>query len=119
MGAGAHGRATRNFRAVVGPEADAAIRYYSGTARYQTTFDFPRDRATTGDRSLLDLGEVRELAEVRLNDKALGVPWTRPFRVDITDAIKPVKNRLEVDPLNTWRNRLVGDRGLSRKDASP
>ena len=91
---------------------DPAIRYYSGTAQYQTSFDLPPDRAAAGDRWLLDLGDVRELAEVRLNGKPLGVLWTFPFRVDITDAVKPIGNRLEVAVVNTWRNRLVGDRDL-------
>jgi alpha-L-rhamnosidase len=91
---------------------DPAVRFYSGTARYQTTFDLPRERITAGDRWLLDLGDVRELAEVRLNDKPLGVVWAVPFRVDITDAVKPVENRLEVAVVNTWRNRLVGGRDL-------
>jgi hypothetical protein len=59
---------------------------------------------------VLDLGAVRELAEVRLNGKPLGVLWTVPFRVDITDAVKPTGNRLEVAVVNTWR--LVGDRDL-------
>jgi hypothetical protein len=63
-------------------------------------------------RMFLDLGEVRELAEVRLNGKQLGVVWTKPFRVDITGALKPTGNRLEVDVINLWPNRLIGDAAL-------
>jgi hypothetical protein len=89
---------------------DPAIRFYSGTARYETTFDLPQDRDATGARRILDLGDVRELAQVRLNGKDLGVVWTSSFRVDVTEAVRPRGNRLEVTVVNTWRNRLAGDR---------
>jgi hypothetical protein len=58
---------------------------------------------------VLDLGEVKELAEVRLNGKNLGILWARPFRVDVTDAIKPVNNELEIEVVNFWPNRIIGD----------
>ena len=57
----------------------------------------------------VDLGDVRELAEVRLNGRPLGVLWTSPFRLDITDAVRPGVNRLEVKVTNLWVNRLIGD----------
>ena len=60
----------------------------------------------------LDLGMVRELAEVRLNGKNLGVLWTLPFRVDVTDAIRPTGNELEIQVVNFWPNRIIGDQFL-------
>ncbi len=62
-------------------------------------------------RIYLDLGEVRNVAEVRLNGKSLGVLWTKPFRVEITGAVKSGKNDLEIDIVNLWPNRLIGDAG--------
>ena len=44
-----------------------------------------------------------------LNDRPLGIPWKPPFRLDITQAVRPGKNRLVVDVANTWSNRLTGD----------
>jgi hypothetical protein len=77
-------------------------------------YDLPA--SLSRDRSLLlylDLGNVKNVAEVRLNGKELGVLWTRPFRVEITGAAKPTDNQLEVRVTNLWPNRLIGDAALT------
>jgi hypothetical protein len=92
---------------------EPGIRFYSGTATYAKTFDLPADlSATSGTPLWLDLGEVRELAEVRLNGQSLGVVWSPPFRVDIAKAVKATGNRLEIDVVNFWPNRIIGDQTL-------
>jgi hypothetical protein len=83
------------------------IRYYSGTATYARTFDLPP--ALRGRRVYLDLGRVRDVATVRLNGRDLGDLWTPPFRVELTGALRPTGNVLEVDVANLWPNRLIGD----------
>ena len=65
-----------------------------------------------GARLVLDLGQVRELAEVRLNGHDLGVLWSLPFRADITAALQVGENRLEIDIVNFWPNRVIGDAAL-------
>jgi hypothetical protein len=60
-------------------------------------------------RQFLDLGEVQKVARVRLNGVEVGVCWTHPFRLEVTGAITPGSNRLEVEIANTWSNRLTGD----------
>ena len=67
------------------------IKFYSGTAVYQKTFDVHRESRfpPQGQRLWLDLGNVRELAEVRVNGQSCGIVWSPPFRVDITGAVKP------------------------------
>jgi hypothetical protein len=90
--------------------AEPGIRYYSGTATYTKTFDLPASQPpTTNSQLFLDLGVVHELAEVRLNGKPLGVLWTAPWRVDITAAVQPKGNKLEIKVTNVWANRLIGD----------
>jgi hypothetical protein len=89
--------------------ADTSIKYYSGTAVYRQTFDLPNRK---GKRLLLDLGKVKNMARVRLNGKDLGVVWTSPWQVDITDAVKAKGNRLEIEVVNLWANRLIGDEQL-------
>jgi hypothetical protein len=90
---------------------EEGIKYYSGTATYRKTFDLS-DAAGTGPKSkelFLDLGNVKEVAEVRLNGKKLGILWCNPWRVDITKVVKPTGNVLEVDVVNLWANRVIGD----------
>jgi hypothetical protein len=58
---------------------------------------------------MLDLGELRDVAEVSLNGHSLGVLWNPPFRVDITGAVRPGENQLHVKVANLWVNRLIGD----------
>jgi len=89
------------------------IKFYSGKATYRTTFDF-EEKIDRRKEYLLDLGKVEDtgIARVRLNGRDLGILWTMPFRADISDVLQPGRNRLEVDVINSWRNRLVGDRDL-------
>ena len=91
---------------------EEGIRHYSGTATYRRTFDVPEALRGQGRRLTLDLGDVRNLAEVRLNGKNLGVLWSLPFRVDVTDAIKSTGNSLEIEVVNFWPNRIIGDQFL-------
>jgi hypothetical protein len=86
------------------------IRYYSGTATYRKTFDVQGE--AKGSRIFLDLGRVECLAHVRLNGKDLGVIWTAPWSVEITQTVKPSGNLLEVDVVNLWPNRILGDAKL-------
>jgi hypothetical protein len=92
---------------------EEGIRFYSGTATYSRSFDAPNSKLPDKRmRAYLDLGEVRQLAQVRLNGKDLGVLWAKPFRVDVTDALQPADNRLEVEVVNSWPNRVIGDQSL-------
>jgi hypothetical protein len=86
--------------------ADPGVKYFSGIATYTKTFTLP---AKGKGSYMLDLGTVKELAEVKLNGKPLGTVWTTPYKLDITKALKPGKNVLEVKVANLWVNRLIGD----------
>ena len=85
------------------------IKYYAGTATYRKTFDLPKEVKPGSEPLYLDLGTVKDLAEVRLNGQKLGVVWTDPWRVEISQAAKPSGNLLEIDVVNQWPNRLIGD----------
>ncbi len=89
--------------------AEAGIRYFSGTATYRTTFTVSADHLGKDKALRLDLGQVRVIAEVRLNGKDLGVLWRAPYCADLTSALRPGKNELEVRVTNLWPNRLIGD----------
>ena len=86
------------------------IKYYSGTANYQTKFVYKPASAMA--KTWLDLGKVAVMAEVKLNGKDLGILWKPPFRVEVTGAIKPGENQLEVKVVNLLINRQIGDEQL-------
>jgi beta-galactosidase/beta-glucuronidase len=89
--------------------ADLGVKYFSGTGTYTRAVDAPTAWFKSGARLWLDLGDLKNLAEVLINGKSLGVVWKKPFRVDVTDALKPGANSVEVRVTNLWVNRLIGD----------
>jgi hypothetical protein len=91
--------------------SDAGVKYFSGTATYAKTVQAPAPWLR-GERVWLDLGKVRDIAQVKVNGKDVGMVWAPPYRVDVTDALKPGANRIEIAVTNEWTNRQIGDRSL-------
>ena len=60
-------------------------------------------------RVYIDLGNVQEMAAIKLNGKEVSKCWISPYRADISDYLKTGKNLLEIDVTNLWVNRLIGD----------
>jgi len=101
---------------------EAGIRYYSGKATYRKSFNLDqqaKDGLKIGqksDRLFIVLGNIGNVAVVRLNGVKLGILWCAPWRVEITEAVKPADNELEIDVINLWANRVIGDLNLPKKD---
>ncbi|MGQ9730351.1 MAG: glycosyl hydrolase [Candidatus Zipacnadales bacterium] len=91
---------------------DPGVRYFSGTATYTGALNIPEEAIGQGKVLRLDLGTVREIAEVQLNGQDLGILWKPPFRVDVTHAARAGRNTLQVRVTNLWPNRLIGDEQL-------
>lgn len=89
--------------------ANEGIRYFSGTATYTKTIDAPASWFREGAHLSIDLGDVRDIAEVAVNGKTLGVLWKSPYRIDLGDALRPGKNTVTIKITNLWVNRLIGD----------
>ena len=90
---------------------DTALKYFSGTATYRTTFRLPGVQ-NPKSAIYLDLGDVQIMADVKLNGHPLGLLWKPPYRVEVTAAIQPGENTLEVQVTNLWINRMIGDEQL-------
>ena len=91
---------------------DEGVKYFSGTASYEKEIEIPAGRLSAGRELWLDLGAVKNFAEVSLNGQDLGILWKPPFRANLTGAAKPGVNKLTVKVTNLWPNRLIGDEQL-------
>jgi len=107
---GAPANITLDKLASWGDNADDGVKYFSGKGTYTKTVEAPADWFQSGARLSLDLGEVKNLAEVTINGQPLGIVWKAPYRVDITSALKPGKNTVAIQVTNAWVNRIIGDR---------
>jgi hypothetical protein len=88
---------------------EEGIRYYSGIGVYSIKFDLPAEVIKKNEEFWIDLGTVKNIARVRLNGKELGIVWTEPWQVRMTDVVKDKDNQLEIEVANLWANRLIGD----------
>ncbi len=94
------------------------VKYFSGTATYRKSVRLKDVKKAISGRTriMLDLGEVREFAEVAVNGRKFPALWKPPYRVDITDAVKSGRLDLEIRVTNLWPNRLIGDDTLYQED---
>ncbi|TKK71860.1 glycoside hydrolase [Ilyomonas limi] len=106
---GAPGNATFDKLISYTDNTDAGIKYFSGIATYTKTIDAPASWFSNKEQLWLDLGDVKNLAEVIVNGKSLGVIWKHPFKADITSALKQGANKVEIKVTNLWVNRIIGD----------
>jgi hypothetical protein len=90
-------------------DPNPGIKYFSGTAEYETTLTVPAAALVEDQCVEIDLGEVKNVAEVSVNGQSLGVLWKPPFRTDVTHILHAGANRLTVRVTNLWPNRLIGD----------
>jgi hypothetical protein len=89
--------------------SDAGVKYFSGAGTYTRTIQASVDWFKPGAKLWIDLGDVKNLAEVSVNSKSLGIVWHAPYRVDATTALKPGANEVTIKVINAWVNRLIGD----------
>ncbi|MBK1879360.1 glycosyl hydrolase [Pelagicoccus mobilis] len=96
--------------------SDDGVRHFSGTAIYDATFELPADWANTDTPVALDLGEVKIAAVITINGQTFPTLWKPPFAHDISSALKPGQNSIQVEVTNVWTNRLIGDQAHPAND---
>lgn len=90
--------------------SDPGVKYFSGTATDSTTIRASRSWFRPGQQVFLVLDKVRDIAEVSVNGKPVGLVWAPPHRLNVTADMKHGANELEIKVTNEWTNRIVGDR---------
>ncbi len=85
------------------------MKYFSGVGTYTKTIEAPAAWFKPGAQLWIDLGDVKNLADVTVNGKSLGTVWHIPYRVDATSALRPGANAVTIKVTNAWVNRLIGD----------
>ncbi len=108
-GRGAPASAIMNELSDWSNNTDPGVKYFSGIATYTNTVQASPDWFSKGARISLDLGDVKNLAVLTVNGKEIGEAWHAPYRLDVTSALKPGANEIEVKVVNAWVNRLIGD----------
>lgn len=91
---------------------NTALHHFAGAARYRTEFAVPAGWRRNGQGARIDLGRLWVVASATLNGQALGIAWTAPFALDASAALREGENKLVVEIVNAWHNRLVGDAKL-------
>ncbi len=93
---------------------DHSIKYYSGTASYQNKFNL--EAVGTDEEITIDLGNLTSMGKVYINGEYAGGAWTFPYRVNITLFVKEGENTIEVQVVNNWMNRIIGDMNLPENE---
>ena len=84
------------------------LKYFSGTATYSRTITLGKE-LVHGNRLVLSLGQLEDIAQVRVNGQLAGTLWYPPYDVEITEFLKTGDNLIEIAVTNNWANRLIGD----------
>ena len=92
--------------------SDDLIKYYSGTAVYENTFNIDSDIKDSD--IIMDLGNLTAMGKVYINDEYAGGVWTQPYRLNISKLVKPGTNTLKIEIVNNWMNRIIGDQQLPK-----
>lgn len=88
---------------------DPGVRYFSGTATYHSVLHVPAGAKTPNREIWLNLGDVREIASVKVNGADAGTVWRQPFLVRIDRHLHAGDNPIEIRVTNLWPNRIIGD----------
>jgi len=67
----------------------------------------PHTVAVEAAPAVIDLGDVRDSAEVFINGRPAGVAFMRPYHVRTGGLFKPGNNTIEIRVSNLWNNAVM------------
>ena len=85
------------------------INYYSGSANYNRAFFVSKEALSQKVEAYVAFEDIQEIARVNVNGNDCGVIWTPPYKTNITQYLKEGSNKISVQVINNWNNRIVGD----------
>ena len=91
------------------------IKYFSGIATYTKEIELSTSFFEPGKGLVLELGELHDMASVKINEQEMGVVWLQPYALNVSNMLKPGKNKIEIKVANSWANRIIGDLLLPEK----
>ncbi|HSU49898.1 MAG TPA: glycosyl hydrolase, partial [Segetibacter sp.] len=97
---------------------NAGVKYYSGSATYERNFSVGKEALAKGTKVFVVFDEIKEMVRVSVNGNDCGIVWTPPYKANITRYLKEGQNRITVQVINTWNNRIVGDLKIPSKKYS-
>lgn len=86
---------------------DSSMKYYSGTAVYVNSFQLNESQVKSNN--VIRFDNIYNIATVKVNGVSCGTLWTAPYELDISKAVQPGENKIEIEVTNTWRNKLIYD----------
>jgi hypothetical protein len=89
--------------------SDKRVKYFTGTATYTTTLKLKKPFLPQDGKVVIDLGEMNDIAILKVNGACVDTLWYPPYRRDITEYVRKGSNSIEVEVTNNWANRLIGD----------
>ncbi|HEY0946876.1 MAG TPA: glycosyl hydrolase [Opitutaceae bacterium] len=93
----------------------AGVRHYSGIAVYTKEIELAPGALAADHRVRLEIEWVAEVAQVTINGRTAGILWRPPYRLDVTDLLRPGRNILRISVANTWVNRCLYDATLPER----
>jgi hypothetical protein len=89
--------------------ANDSVKFFSGTCTYSKSFSLSKSDLDKTSKYILDLGNVKDIAEVIVNGQITDTLWKKPYKTDITKHLLPGLNKIEIKITNQWENRIFGD----------
>ena len=94
--------------------SDELIKYYSGTAVYNNTFNI--ENVSEDNDITINLGNLTSMGKVYVNGEYAGGVWTPPYQLNITRFVKEGENDLKIEVVNNWMNRIIGDLNIPESE---